>query len=108
MSPTEGAVSKSRSLRIHGAAWAGEADVQRVDISTDNGASWQPAKLAEEHAHYAWRLWSYEWKAPKAGDFVIQSRATDSQGRAQPPEAVWNPSGYLYNAIDQVKIHVAA
>jgi DMSO/TMAO reductase YedYZ molybdopterin-dependent catalytic subunit len=108
VSPTEGAVSKSRSLRIHGAAWAGEADVQRVDISTDHGASWQPAKLAEEHAHYAWRLWSYEWKAPEAGDFVIQSRATDSQGRAQPPEAVWNPSGYLYNAIDQVKIHVAA
>jgi len=25
----------------------------------------------------------------------------------QPTEAVWNPSGYLYNAIDQVKVHVA-
>jgi hypothetical protein len=24
----------------------------------------------------------------------------------QPETAVWNPSGYLYNAIDKVKIHV--
>jgi hypothetical protein len=34
------------------------------------------------------------------------SRASDSRGRTQPQAAEWNPSGYLYNAIDQVKIHV--
>jgi hypothetical protein len=36
------------------------------------------------------------------------SRATDSQGRMQPAAAEWNPSGYLYNAVDQVKVHVQA
>ena len=46
------------------------------------------------------------WDA-KRGDYAIQSRATDSQVRVQPAEAQWNPSGYLYNAIDEVKIHVA-
>jgi len=35
------------------------------------------------------------------------ARATDSQGRRQPATAAWNPSGYLYNAIDQVKVHVS-
>ena len=55
---------------------------------------------------YAWRLWQYDWRA-KPGDHSILSRATDTQGRVQPNEPVWNPSGYLYNAIDQVKIHVA-
>jgi hypothetical protein len=34
------------------------------------------------------------------------SRATDTQGRTQPQVAEWNPSGYLYNAVDQVKINV--
>jgi hypothetical protein len=34
------------------------------------------------------------------------SRATDDQGHIQPQTAAWNPSGYLYNAIDQVNIHV--
>lgn len=104
--PSDGSAAKAGKVVIHGAAWAGEADVSKVEISTDGGASWNAATLGREQAHYAWRLWHYEWKA-KAGDYSILSRATDTQGRTQPQEAVWNPSGYLYNAIDQVKIHVA-
>jgi DMSO/TMAO reductase YedYZ molybdopterin-dependent catalytic subunit len=107
-SPTDGASLKSRSIHIQGAAWAGKADIAGVEISTDDGATWQAAQLGKDQAHYAWRLWSHAWKAPKSGDYTIRSRATDSQGRTQPETAVWNPSGYLYNAIDQVKIHVAA
>jgi hypothetical protein len=35
------------------------------------------------------------------------SRATDDRGRVQPIVAQWNPSGYLWNAIDQVRVDVA-
>ena len=104
--PTDGASLKAGKVSVHGAAWAGEADVTKVEISTDNGANWTPAKLGHEQAHYAWRLWSYDWRPGKSGDYTILSRATDSQGRTQPSTPVWNPSGYLYNAADQVKIHV--
>jgi sulfite oxidase len=104
--PHDGATVRPGSVSVHGTAWAGEADVVKVEVSTDGGASWNAAALGHEKAHYAWRLWRYEWKA-KAGDTTILSRATDSQGRTQPPAPVWNPSGYLYNAVDQVKIHVA-
>jgi hypothetical protein len=93
-------------MSIHGAAWAGEANITKVEISTDGGSSWSAAKLGHEQAHYAWRLWSYDWKPGKSGDYVIQSRATDSQGRTQPVTPEWNPSGYLYNAIDEVKVRV--
>jgi sulfite oxidase len=103
--PLDGATVKGSRVTVHGAAWAGEANVVKVEVSTDNGTSWNPATLGHEQAHYAWRLWTYNWK-PKAGDYTILSRATDSQGRTQPDTAVWNPSGYLYNAVDQVKIHV--
>jgi len=102
----DGATLKHGKLTVQGAAWAGEADIVKVEVSTDGGSSWNAAALGRERSHYAWRLWSFSWNA-KRGDHVIQSRATDSQGRAQPAEAVWNPSGYLYNAIDEVKIHVA-
>jgi sulfite oxidase len=105
--PGDGASIKPGRIVVHGAAWAGEADIARVEISTDNGATWNPATLGHEQSHYAWRLWSYDWKAVKNGDYSIWSRATDNQGRVQPSTAVWNPSGYLYNAIDQVKIHVS-
>ncbi len=104
--PTDGAALKAGKVSIHGTAWAGEADIAKVEISTDGGATWSLAALGQEKAHYAWRLWRYEWKA-KAGEYSVLSRATDSQGRTQPDNPVWNPSGYLYNAVDQVKIHVA-
>ena len=105
--PSDGSTVKAGKLSIHGAAWAGEADIAKVEISTDAGATWTPAKLGHDQAHYAWRLWTYEWKGAKSGDYSILSRATDTQGRTQPATPVWNPSGYLYNAIDEVKIHVA-
>jgi DMSO/TMAO reductase YedYZ molybdopterin-dependent catalytic subunit len=104
--PGDAANVKAGKVVVHGAAWAGEADVVKVEVSTDGGSTWAPANLGNEKAHYAWRLWNYEWKA-KGGDYAILSRATDSQGRVQPAAPVWNPSGYLYNAVDQVKVHVA-
>lgn len=105
-SPSDGSNVNSRTLHIRGAAWAGEAEVVKVEISTDSGKTWEAAKLGHEQARYAWRIWSYPWKASKDGVYAIWSRATDSQGRTQPATAEWNPSGYLYNAIDQVRINV--
>jgi DMSO/TMAO reductase YedYZ molybdopterin-dependent catalytic subunit len=104
--PRDGASLKPGRTTLRGAAWAGEADIVKVDISVDGGSTWNPAALGHEQSRYAWRLWIYAWNAQR-GDYLVQSRATDSQGRMQPTEAAWNPSGYLYNAIDQVKIHVA-
>jgi len=97
----------TRSLQIRGAAWAGELGIARVEVSTDSGATWREARLGRQHARSAWRLWDLVWQAPKPGEYTIMSRATDDQGRTQPQTAAWNPSGYLYNAIDQVRVHVA-
>jgi len=106
--PSEGAKLKAGTHVIQGVAWAGEADITQVEISTDGGASWNIAHLGKDQAKYAWRLWSYNWKPARGGDYVILSRASDSQGRVQPEAAIWNPSGYLYNAYDQVKVYVQA
>lgn len=105
-SPSDGATLKAPAIQVRGVAWAGEANLQKVEISTDLGATWHLAQLAKDESRYAWRLWSYSWKAPKAGDYRILSRATDSMGRTQPDSVQWNPSGYLINVTDEVKIHV--
>lgn len=106
--PSDGANVKVGSIKIHGAAWAGKADIAKVEISTDGGSTWTAAKLGNDHAHFSWRLWSHEWKPGKSGDYEILSRATDSNGNVQPETADWNPSGYLYNAVDKVRIHAEA
>jgi len=106
--PGDGSTINSRFLKIRGAAWAGEAAVTRVHISSDGGTTWRAARLGSQQARYAWRFWEYDWSAPMTGNFTIMSRATDDQGNTQPQTATWNPSGYLFNAIDQVNIHVSA
>jgi DMSO/TMAO reductase YedYZ molybdopterin-dependent catalytic subunit len=106
--PSGGAKLKPGPQVIRGVAWAGEAEITKVEISTDDGATWDEAKLGEDQAKYAWRLWAYNWKPAKSGEYVILSRATDSHGRVQPEAPAWNPSGYLYNAYDQVKVNVQA
>ena len=98
----------SRTVHIQGVAWAGEAEITRSRSLHGQRIDWQPAQLGHDKARYAWRLWTHKWKAPKGGEYIVMSRATDNQGRTQPATAGWNPGGYLNNAIDQVKIHVEA
>src|SRR5260370_35711228 len=87
--PIDGAHLKAGRVAVHGAAWAGEADIARVEISSDGGTTWSPATLGHAQAHYAWRLWTYDCKPGKSGDFTILSRSTDSQCPTQTSTAVW-------------------
>jgi sulfite oxidase len=105
--PADGsAIGSAVPLRVFGAAWAGESTVARVEVSTDSGKSWQPAALRPELARYAWRLWEFDWKPAEEGMYVLRSRATDVRGRSQPLETPWNPGGYLWNAMDRVRVTV--
>ena len=78
---------------IRGAAYAGEVGIQAVDVSLDDGRTWQPTKLIGPDETYAWRHWEYLWEAHQTGEFTIMSRATDTMGRQQPETANWNVLG---------------
>jgi sulfite oxidase len=104
--PVDGAIVPAGRVEVAGFAWAGETDIARVDVSTDHGASWQPARLVGEQAKYAWRRFEYKFEAAKPESYLILSRATDANGRTQPMSPPWNPSGYLWNAPDSVRIEV--
>jgi Mo-co oxidoreductase dimerisation domain len=104
--PSPDASVPAGRVLVTGGAWAGEADIARVDVSVDFGRTWQPARLGSERDRYAWRLWEYDWTAHVPGSYLILARATDSAGRTQPIEQIWNPSGYLWNVIDRVRVNV--
>jgi DMSO/TMAO reductase YedYZ molybdopterin-dependent catalytic subunit len=91
---------------IRGLAWAGEEAIERVEVSTDGGSRWNDAELSEQKLRFAWRLFQFRWQPPSPGYYTILSRATDSARRVQPVVPLWNPSGYLYNAIDRVGVKV--
>jgi DMSO/TMAO reductase YedYZ molybdopterin-dependent catalytic subunit len=93
---------------IRGFAFSGAPDVAKVEVTDDDGATWREAALDSRHHPYAWRLWSFEWRAGKAGTARIMARATDSKGAVQPREATWNQSGYLHNSWQAVDVEVTA
>jgi DMSO/TMAO reductase YedYZ molybdopterin-dependent catalytic subunit len=105
--PIEGATLRTGEIAVAGFAWAGTAEITRVDVSSDAGATWQPARLTGERARYAWRRFEIGVKAARPESLLIMSRATDASGRVQPAIAQWNPSGYLWNQPDWVRVEVA-
>jgi DMSO/TMAO reductase YedYZ molybdopterin-dependent catalytic subunit len=104
--PQDQSKAPLEAIAIRGFAWAGENAIARVEVSTDGGAHWQDAQLTPEKLPFAWRLFTRNWTPEEPGYYTIMSRATDTAGRVQPIVSPWNPSGYLWNAIDRVGITV--
>ena len=97
---------KKGTIVVLGAAWAGEGHVDRVEVSLDDGVSWQPATFIGPDEPYAWRQWQYVWQADQAGEVTLRSRATDDSGRRQPDSAAWNFLGYGNNGIREHAVKV--
>jgi hypothetical protein len=104
--PVAGASLPAGKVAVGGFAWAGENDIAKVDVSIDNGQTWQAARLTGEQARFTWRRFEYEFAATKPQSYLILSRATDNKGNMQPAVSQWNPSGYLWNQYDSVRIEV--
>ena len=93
---------------ITGLAWSGRGRIERVEISTDGGATWQPAELQEPRFDKAFTRFRLPWRWD-GREMVIQSRATDQTGYVQPdPSALiavrGTNSDYHNNAIRPWKI----
>lgn len=83
---------------IHGIAWSGRGRIQAVEVSTDNGSTWNEASLDAVYplAHTRFR-YPWEWDGRQT---TIMSRAIDETGYVQPTrEALVQARGtdYVYH-----------
>jgi DMSO/TMAO reductase YedYZ molybdopterin-dependent catalytic subunit len=100
-------VKAGESYRVHGAAWAGESEVARVEVSTDGGRSWKQAKLLDKPAPFCWSRWELAWQVPKAaGKHIIMARATDRRGRTQPGKRDTDRRTYMINHVLPIEFEV--
>jgi len=106
--PGDGNPVKAGPVMIQGVAWGGEAKVAKVEVSADDGATWEQARLLGEDLPYAWRRWQFEWQASSPGMYMIRCRATDMRGDVQPEASPWNPSGFMWNGWDRGTVTVEA
>jgi DMSO/TMAO reductase YedYZ molybdopterin-dependent catalytic subunit len=106
--PAEGEiVAANTTVRVRGAAWACDAEITKVELSTDGGATWNEARLAGESKPNAWRFWEFDWQAPaQAGKQTLIARATDSLGRTQPAHRDHDRGTYMINHLLPIEVEV--
>jgi len=93
---------------IVGLAWSGRGRITAVDVSTDGGLSWQPARLQEPVLSKCLTRFTLPWTWQGA-PAILQSRAVDETGEVQPTRAQLVDargvnSYYHYNAVQSWKV----
>jgi DMSO/TMAO reductase YedYZ molybdopterin-dependent catalytic subunit len=106
--PAEGEiVAANTSVLVRGAAWACDAEIAKVELSTDGGATWNDANLLGESNPNAWRLWELDWETPsQPGKQTLIARATDSLGRTQPVHRDPDRGTYMINHLLPIEVEV--
>ena len=104
--PSAGAALGVGRQRLFGLAWAGEEAVSRVEVSTDDGATWSNAELLGPFAPYSWTVWEFLWNVREAGSYRLLSRAVSASGRTQPSEHDPLLGGYMIHFSRPIEVQV--
>jgi hypothetical protein len=70
-------------VRIGGVAFAGDRGISRVEVSFDDGGTWQEVAVSDELSDLSWRLWSTEHTPTEPGKLWVTVRATDGASQLQ-------------------------
>ncbi len=89
------------TVQLGGVAWAPHRGIDRVEVSTDDGETWNDATLAAQLDMDTWRQYVHDWDA-SPGEYTLRVRATDGEGETQTEnETSPHPSGATgYHTIE--------
>ncbi len=71
---------------LRGRAFAADRGIRSVEVTTDDGETWNDAEIYYPGTDLTWVLWRYQWTPGEAGEYRVYSRAVDGTGEPQPPE----------------------
>lgn len=94
---------------LTGCAWGGQRPIAGVEVSTDGGLSWQPARLQTPADYFrekhlapqspelagAWSVFTFAWQPPGPGTYKLGCRAIDEAGNVQQPDNDPNVRGHF-------------
>jgi DMSO/TMAO reductase YedYZ molybdopterin-dependent catalytic subunit len=72
-----------KPIEVKGVAYGGDRGISRVELSFDDGDTWNGADIYYNGGQLAWSLWKYDWQPEDQDDYTLVVRATDGQGRVQ-------------------------
>ncbi|MGW7520166.1 sulfite oxidase [Streptomyces sp. NPDC054796] len=97
--PLDAELRAGRTHLLTGRSWSGGGGIAGVEVSTDDGAHWAPARLLDRPRADNWSRWSVSWRPTAKGPARLLARATDVRGTTQPATSVHNEQGYLFDAV---------
>jgi DMSO/TMAO reductase YedYZ molybdopterin-dependent catalytic subunit len=106
LQPAARAALSCGTNRIAGIAWAGEQRIEAVDVSTDDGRTWQHAQLKGLQQPYSWCRWECLWSVNTPGNYTLMARARAESGETQPFQYDANNLGYLINVVSPREVTV--
>jgi DMSO/TMAO reductase YedYZ molybdopterin-dependent catalytic subunit len=81
-SPPE-VVGTMAGVTLTGYAFTGPEPVGKVEVSTDNGRSYQAMPLPPQPDPNVWITWEMTFRPPEPGFYVLRIKATSASGRKQ-------------------------
>ncbi|MBA2586529.1 MAG: molybdopterin-dependent oxidoreductase [Chthoniobacterales bacterium] len=97
----------ANGIPVKGVAFGGDRGISRVEVSFDDGESWDDATLDYPGTRLTWSLWSFDWRPDEPGDYTLVARATDGDGEVQE----WDedrPFKSGTTGFHKIVVHVAA
>ncbi len=94
-------------IEVKGIAFGGDRGISRVEISDDDGETWDDANIHYAGTKLTWALWSYDWQPDAADDYIIVVRATDGEGAVQEWEEDRSPYSGV-TGFHKIVVHVTA
>jgi DMSO/TMAO reductase YedYZ molybdopterin-dependent catalytic subunit len=95
------------AIEVKGVAFGGDRGISRVEVSDDDGETWDEAEITYSGGDLAWSLWRYQWKPSDADDYTLVARATDGEGDVQEWEADRGPFSGA-SGLHKITVHVSA
>ena len=80
-------IPSGAAVALRGIAFGGDRGIARVELSLDDGQTWQEARITYPGTRLSWAQWAFEWRPPRPGEYRLAVRATDGAGALQTPES---------------------
>ncbi len=81
--PGFGAMLPLGPVQLAGIAFAGIRGIEQVEVSPDDGVTWNKATLTPPLSDQSWVFWNWTWTPPARGMYTLTVRATDGTGTVQ-------------------------
>jgi DMSO/TMAO reductase YedYZ molybdopterin-dependent catalytic subunit len=68
-----------QGVLLAGVALDRSTPIKTIQISTDNGSTWETAEQNRPESPHEWTLWRYPWRPNQAGKYTLLARATSER-----------------------------